>query len=311
MAETPFNTAFFPEPGIPEELAPGLRRLVAPNASAMTFRGTNTYLLGEAEIAVIDPGPDDPAHYDAILRTVGRAGRISHVLVTHSHVDHSPLAARLARAADAPVLALGDSFSQRSELMARLAARFDLGGGEGVDAGFRPDRRLADGEVVHGGEWQLEALATPGHFSNHLCFAWPGEQAVFSGDHVMGWATTLVSPPDGDLTAFMASLARMAARGDDRCYFPGHGAELADPLGMVAYLADHRRNRESQILAALDDGDATPLALAQRIYTEIPVELIPAAARNVFAHLVDLVERNRAEAVDDLSPTTAFRLIGR
>lgn len=309
MADTPFNTAFFPEPGIPEELVPGLRRLVAPNASAMTFRGTNTYLLGEAAIAVIDPGPDDPAHFDAILRTVGHASRISHVLVTHSHVDHSPLAARLARAADAPVLALGDSFSQRSPLMARLAAKYDLGGGEGVDAGFRPDLTLSNGEVVQGREWQLEALATPGHFSNHLCFAWEAEDAVFSGDHVMGWATTLVSPPDGDLTAFMASLAKMATRDSDRLYFPGHGAELADPLGMVAHLAAHRRNRESQILAALDDADATPLALAQRIYTEIPAELIPAAARNVFAHLVDLVERNRARAVGDLSPEAAFRLI--
>lgn len=309
MATSPFNLDFHPTPGDATEIAPGLRRVVAPNASPMTFRGTNTYILGEAEMAVIDPGPEDQRHLDAILRAVGDLSRLSHVVVTHSHLDHSPLAARLAALADAPVLALGDSKAGQSARMADLAARFDLGGGEGVDRGFRPDLVLADGAVVRAREWQLEAIATPGHFSNHLCFGWNG--GVFSGDHVMGWATTLVSPPDGDLTAFMGSLARLAERRDPGPYWPGHGAVLEDPLAMVAHLGAHRRGREAEILAALDEAAMRPLDLTRRIYTEIGPELIPAAARNVFAHLIDLVERNLVWPEGDLSPVARYHLSGQ
>lgn len=304
----PFKTDFFPEIGRAEVIAPGLRRIVAPNASPMTFRGTNTYLLGEREIAVIDPGPEDAAHLDAILRAVGKVRRISHVFVTHSHVDHSPLAPRLARLADAPVLALGDSLQARSASMRALAARTDLGGGEGVDAAFAPDRCLTDGERTKTGEWTLSAIATPGHFSNHLCFGWEGMRAAFSGDHVMGWATTLVSPPDGDLGAFMASLEKMAARRDDKRYFPGHGDVLVNPLEMVAYLRTHRKARESQILSALADGPADAAALAARIYTEVSPGLLPAATRNVFAHLLDLHEKNTIETRETLSPGARFSI---
>jgi len=306
MADDPFNRNFQPQIGVAEEIAPGLRRIVAPNASPMTFTGTNTYLLGEREIAVIDPGPEDADHLQAILRAVGTPHRISHVFVTHSHVDHSPLARRLGQVADAQVLALGDSFSHRSPRMARLAALSDLGGGEGVDKYFAPDRRLADAEVIKGGEWSLSAIATPGHFSNHLCFAW--DDTVFSGDHVMGWATTLVSPPDGDLTAFMASLDRMAARAD-RVYFPGHGDRVLDPAAMIRYQIGHRKMREAQILHRLKAGPANPLQLAQAIYTDIPDALIPAAARNVFSHLIDLQDRNMATCNGELTPAAAFSLV--
>lgn len=307
MTDDPFIKDFNPAIGRAEQLCPGLRRLVAPNASAMTFRGTNTYILGEAEIAVIDPGPDSPEHLAAILDAVGDARRISHVFVTHSHVDHSPLARRLAQVADAPVLAFGDSRAGQSPGMAALAAGFDLGGGEGVDSDFAPDIRLADGEVKVAREWRLQAITTPGHFSNHLCFAW--DDKVFSGDHVMSWATTLVSPPDGDLTAFMQSLDRMAARAGDRVYYPGHGAALENPQAMIRYQINHRRMRESQIREALGDGAATARQLAERIYTEIPRELIPAAARNVFSHLIDLGERKVAEPIGILSPDARFRLL--
>ncbi|PWE34144.1 MBL fold metallo-hydrolase [Maritimibacter sp. 55A14] len=281
----PFITEFDPPVGRPETLLPGLRRLVAPNASPMTFRGTNTYLLGEGPVAVIDPGPQDQTHLETILEAAGPAG-ISHILVTHSHVDHSPLSRPLAEATGAPVLAMGPSGAGRSAAMEALAQAGELGGGEGIDRAFVPDRRLAHGEIVEGQGWRIEALATPGHLGNHMCFAW-GER-VFTGDHVMSWATTMVSPPDGDLTDFMASLELLAAREDDRLYLPGHGAALEDPLAMVHYQIAHRRGREAQILGELAAAPATPAQLARRIYTDVAPGLLPAAERNVLAHLIDL-----------------------
>jgi glyoxylase-like metal-dependent hydrolase (beta-lactamase superfamily II) len=309
MATDPFDRTFDAEPGRAIEIMPGCRRVLAPNPSPMTFRGTNTYILGESEIAIIDPGPDSDAHLYALRTAIGDLRKVSHILVTHSHLDHSPLSRRLAAMCSAPILALGDSQAGLSPRMAALAAQFDLGGGEGTDTAFRPDLTLADGAVVSAREWQIEAIATPGHFSNHLCFAWDAGRAVFSGDHVMSWATTLVSPPDGDLTAFMASLDKMGARLSDDRYFPGHGGVLEDPAGMIAYQREHRRGRESQILAALDDEAGTPLDLARRIYTEVDPALIPAAARNVFAHLIDLVERNQVSPRGDLSPTALFEIL--
>ena len=307
MVDDPFIKDFFPKVGTPEEITPGIRRLVAPNASPMTFRGTNTYLLGEAEIAVVDPGPEGAAHLENLLRAVGDPRKISHIFVTHSHLDHSPLASRLSELADAPVLALGDSLAGRSTRMAELAATVELGGGEGVDVSFNPDIHLADGELVATSEWQMTAMATPGHFSNHLCFAHSGGE-VFSGDHVMSWATTLVSPPDGDLNAFMHSLAKLLDRSGDRLYLPGHGAALENPHEMVRHQLAHRKGRESQIIEALAKGPATPLDLAITIYTEIPPELIPAAARNVFSHLIDLIDKNIAEITVPLSPEARFSL---
>ncbi len=309
MTSDPFITDFDPPIGKAETLTPGLRRVVAPNASPMTFRGTNTYLLGEAEIAVIDPGPDDARHLDAIKAAVGDLRKISHVLVTHSHVDHSPLARRLARLADAPVLAMGDSHEHRSPLMRRLAETGGLGGGEGVDADFTPDIRLDDNQTIQTTEWALTALATPGHFSNHMCFAWHQDRSVFSGDHVMSWATTLVSPPDGDLTAFMASMQRMKARASrDRRYYPGHGAVLEKVALMLDWQIAHRQERESQIRAALAQGPASALELARRIYTEIPAQMIPLASRNVLAHLVDLTERNLVHPEGSLAAGGRFHL---
>ncbi|MFC2967584.1 MBL fold metallo-hydrolase [Acidimangrovimonas pyrenivorans] len=296
--------AFDPPCGIAEEIAPGLRRLLAPNPSPMTFRGTNTYLLGHGAVAVIDPGPALPAHRDAILAALGPGERVSHILVTHSHLDHSPLARPLAAATGAPVLAYGPSDAGRSDVMARLAAAGDLGGGEGVDTAFRPDALLADGARVAGDGWELEALWTPGHFGNHLCFAWG--DAVFTGDLVMGWATSLVSPPDGDLGAFMASLDRLAARGASVLY-PGHGAPVTQPAARIAELIAHRRGREAQILAALADGPAATADLTRRIYTEVPAALLPAAERNVFAHLIDLTERNVVSPEGRLSVSAVFR----
>ncbi len=309
MSKDPFITDFDPPVGQAEELAPGLRRVVAPNASAMTFRGTNTYLLGESEIAVIDPGPDDPAHLAALERAIGDLRRISHVIVTHSHADHSPLARRLGGLADAPVLALGDSVSLRSPLMQRLAAGADLQGGEGIDRDFLPDVTLHDRERLKTREWALEVIATPGHFSNHICLAWEGSGGVLTGDHVMSWATTLVSPPDGDLSAFMRSMDRMRARlPHDRRYYPGHGAVLDDVAGMLEWQIAHRRERESQVLQALQQAPSTASEIARAIYDDLNPALLPFATRNVLAHIIDLVERNMADCNGDISAESRFFL---
>lgn len=295
---------FHPEPGIPEDLAPGLRRVLAPNPSPMTFRGTNSYLLGTRDIAVIDPGPDDPAHLQAILRAILPEQRVTHILVTHAHLDHAPLARALSRETGAPVLAFGPPGAGRRPVMQALAEGGLMGGGEGIDSGFTPDQALADGDVVQGSDWRIEALHTPGHMANHLSFAWG--DVLFSGDLVMGWASSLVSPPDGDLTAFMASLERLQGR-HWSVFHSGHGAPIRDPAGRLAELLTHRRAREAAILDALSDGPATARVLADWIYTDTPPALLPAAARNVLAHLIDLSENSLVISDGILAADAVFR----
>lgn len=291
------------------EIVPGLRRLLVRNPSPMTYWGTNTYLLGVDRFAVVDPGPDDAAHLDAILRACGGAGRIDAIYVTHSHRDHSPLAARLVRASGAPVIARGDSRAGRSDRMSRLAEQGGIGGGEGTDEAFRPDICLDDGAVHATPAGSLRAIATPGHFANHLCFEIVGTGIVLTGDHVMGWASTLVSPPDGDLTDFLASLEKLAARAGDRLYLPGHGPAVDTPAERVAELHAHRRMRESQIREALADAPGTAAQLAERIYIDTPAALLPAAARNVLAHLIDLQARGLAQAAEGPLAQAEFRLV--
>ncbi len=292
-----------PRPETVERLAPGIRRVLAPNPSPMTYWGTNSYIIGEGEVAVIDPGPAEPAHLRAILDALAPGERITHILVTHSHLDHSALAGPLSQATGAPVLAFGDSRAGRSEVMERLARAGLSGGGEGVDAGFAPHERLRDGQVISGPGWRITALWTPGHFGNHLCFALG--DALFTGDHVMGWASSLVSPPDGDLTAFMASTRRLAAR-RDRIYYPGHGAPVERPGQRIRWLLEHRRSREAALLEALAGGPATLAELAARVYTDIPARMRPMAERNAFAHLVDLVRHSRVRAEPELSLAARF-----
>jgi glyoxylase-like metal-dependent hydrolase (beta-lactamase superfamily II) len=296
---------FDPEIGVAEILEPGLRRIVAPNPSPMTYRGTNTYLLGGSDIAVIDPGPDHPAHLEAILSALEPGQRVSHIIVTHTHLDHSPLARPLAERTGAEIWAFGDGTSGRSPIMQDLAQAGLMGGGEGVDHDFLPDHTLADGDVLRGDGWALEALHTPGHIGNHLCLAWG--DACLTADHVMGWATSLVSPPDGDLTDFMASCEKLAAR-EWRVFYPGHGAPVFDPNARLNWLVDHRRAREASILQALRDGPATAEDLARVIYTETPPALLGAATRNVLAHLVDLTGRGRVAPQSALQADALFGL---
>jgi len=280
---------FDPRPGIALQLDEGLRLVLAPNPSPMTERGTNTYLLGTGVVTVLDPGPANPIHLRAILAALAPGERIGRILVSHSHIDHAPGARPLGHETGAPVLAFGDADAGMSDRM-RSLSRQSIGGGEGIDQGFAPDERLPDGTELDVGGRALRAIHTPGHLGNHLCFHW-GE-ALFTGDQVMGWAPSLVSPPDGDLTDFMASLDRLEAEGPTRLY-PGHGAPVADGPARIRALRAHRKGREGAILDALANGADTVQTITDAVYTDVPAALLPAAARNVLAHLIDLAARGR------------------
>lgn len=283
---------------------PPIRCLLAPNPSPLTGKGTNTWILGATDLVVIDPGPGDPAHLEAILASVGPGQRISHIVVTHAHLDHSALAPSLGALTGAPVHAYGTATDGRSVLMATLAPGLP-DHGEGLDTSFAPDLRLADGQTLSGPDWTLQAIHTPGHLGGHLCLALG--DTLFSGDHVMGWSTSIVAPPDGDMAAYMASLYRLAGTRWNR-FLPGHGDPVDTPDQRLQELITHRHVREAQILSALTEGPSRIPALTARVYRDIPRHLLPAAERNVLAHLIDLASRNRVSAQPALHPDSAFSL---
>jgi glyoxylase-like metal-dependent hydrolase (beta-lactamase superfamily II) len=289
-------------------LEPDLRLLRANNPSPLTGAGTNSYILGQGDLCVIDPGPEDDSHLAALMAAITATGVLRAILVTHAHLDHSPLARRLHRETGAPVLAFGDALAGRSLHMTRLAESGLVGGGEGVDQQFQPDHCLQDGEIVPFGADSIRAIWTPGHFGNHLSFAWRG--AVFSGDHVMGWSSTLVSPPDGDLAAYMQALDRLQAEAP-RLLYPGHGAPVSDPAQRINELRSHRLQREAQILAALQRGPQSVAQLVAGIYTEIAPSLHRAAGRNVLAHLIDLQGRGAVIARPELRADARFELTAK
>ena len=288
MADDPFDRDPGAPAGVCMTLEPGIRRITCPNPSAMTFTGTQTYLIGTGEVAVVDPGPVSPAHLQAILGT-------------HTHVEHSPGVPALQAATGAPTAGFGPHGAGMSARMQALAASgAELGGGEGADRGFAPDLTLADGDVLEGAGWRLTGIHTPGHLSNHLSFAVEGEGiapgAVLSGDHVMAWATTMVSPPDGDMAAFMASLRRMQGRGD-RVFYPGHGAPVRDPEAMIAHQIAHRAARARQVREALEqagEAGATPMELTKAIYADVDPALHGAASRNVLRALLGMLDEGGA-----------------
>ena len=286
----PMNVPPQPWPtGRAEQLEPLVRRVLAPNPSMFTYTGTESYLVGAGDvIAVIDPGPDDPAHLDALHAAIGGA-RVAAICCTHTHRDHSPAAAPLAAATGAPVigcapLALDDN-GPRSD------APFDRT--------YAPDRVLADGEVLAGPDWTLTAVATPGHTSNHLCYALGESGALFTGDHVMGWSTSVVVPPDGDMAAYLASLDKLHRR-DDRVFYPAHGAQIDNPRQLVRGMIGHRRQRERQILRLLGEGPARIAELVPQMYKGVDERLWPAAGQSVRAHLIDLEHRSVVSRKDDL-----------
>jgi glyoxylase-like metal-dependent hydrolase (beta-lactamase superfamily II) len=274
-------------PGIVERLHPVVRRLLAPNPSPFTYMGTQTYIVGEGEVAVIDPGPDLPEHVDAI-RAALSGERVGAILCTHTHRDHSPASRALQAATGAPIVGCAPLALEDEGPRADAAFDFD----------YRPDRVLADGERIEGDGWTLEAVATPGHTSNHLCFALPQARTLFTGDHVMGWSTTVVSPPDGDMTDYMRSLDLLLGR-DDTVYYPAHGPAIDKPHSHVRALIAHRRMREKQIIARLEQGERSIPAMVETMYRDIDPRLHPAAGRSVLAHLMDLERRGRVRVEGD------------
>jgi glyoxylase-like metal-dependent hydrolase (beta-lactamase superfamily II) len=261
------------------ELEPLVRRVLAGNPSPFTYTGTQTYIVGRGEVAVIDPGPAEPAHIEALIQAVAGEKLVA-ILCTHTHRDHSPAAPALKAATGAPIIGCAPLVLDDSG--PRADASFD--------ETYAPDRVLADGETVSGDGWTLEAVATPGHTSNHLCFALNESGALFSGDHVMGWSTTVVSPPDGDMAAYMASLDRLMSR-DDVVYYPAHGDPVDNPQRFVRGLAGHRKQREGQILRLLGQGIGSIPVMVERMYVGLDPRLHGAAGRSVLAHLIDLRDR--------------------
>ena len=294
------------ETGIPGEVAPLVRRILAPNPSPMTYQGTNSYLLGRNRVAVVDPGPNDPKHLEAILAALGPKERITHIFVTHAHLDHSPLARALSAETAAPILGYGSATAGRSPRMQALAASGDVGGGEGLDHDFEPDIRLADGALVSQDSWSIKALHTPGHLGNHMCFAF--DDILFTGDLIMGWATSLISPPDGDLRDFLKSCRKVQDHAFG-VFLPGHGDPVTTPAERTSDLINHRLLRERQVVDALSHGPQSVSELARSIYTDTDPTLLPAAERNVLAHVLALLEDGRVAAEPEPSIHARFRLL--
>lgn len=303
-----FDTDFDPRHGELVEVSPLLRRIVCANPSKYTFHGTGTYVIGRGDVAVVDPGPDPAidethaAHVAALL--AGLSGEsVSHILITHTHGDHSPAARAVAAATGAPLLGFGPH-------PATAAAEDDEAGENAdgaesprhhADVDFAPDTALGHGDVVSGRGWTVEALHTPGHISNHLCFALREESAVLSGDHVMGWSSTVIPPPDGDIGDYLRSLRLLLDR-DDRVLYPTHGGPVTDPAALVRGLYDHRLDREAEIVAQLWLGPRTVAEIVAVLYADVREELHKPAGRSVLAHLHKLRDDRRARTLDDRDP---------
>ncbi|SCX13226.1 hydroxyacylglutathione hydrolase [Agrobacterium sp. DSM 25558] len=288
MADPEFNREFDPAYGIAVPVADGVQRLTVNNPSAFTFHGTNSYIVGDTSVAVIDPGPDDEAHFQALMAAL--AGReVTHIFVSHTHRDHSPLAARLKLETGALTVAEGP---HRAARPLHEGERNPFA--ESSDTEFVPDIALGDGKSVSGDGWTLTALHTPGHTANHSAFALDGTGIVFSADHVMAWATTIVAPPDGSMSDYMASLAKLLRR-EDRLFLPGHGGPVNDPTAFMRGLRAHRRMREKAVLARIKAGDRTIADMVKVIYRSTDPRLHGAAALSVLAHIEDLIEKGEVQ----------------
>ncbi|MEM9629944.1 MAG: MBL fold metallo-hydrolase [Pseudomonadota bacterium] len=300
--EMKHNRDFDPNYGTPIELTPGIRRLTANNPGPFTFHGTNTYLLGERRIAVVDPGPASADHIDAILEA-SKGAAIEAILVSHTHMDHSPGARLLQQETGAPIVGCGPHRAARALLEDEINPLDSSG-----DKTYRPDRHLSDGEVFSVAGLEIETVETPGHTANHLCFALAGEDILMSADHVMGWSTSIVAPPDGSMRDYMSSIDKLLGR-SETVYLPGHGAEVRQAIDYVQELKQHRLDRESAILKQLAAGGRTIPDVVATLYADVDPALHPAAALSVFAHLEDLAQKGLVVAAPDLSLSAVYQLI--
>ena len=300
MADLVFQRTFVPRYGQAVPVAPGVRRVTAPNAGPLTFTGTNSYILGSGRVAIVDPGPDDETHFQALMAaTAGET--VTHILVTHAHRDHSGGVRRLAAQTGAPSHA-----GRRRIATPQDAPLADAG----IDHDFAPDRVLADGAFIAGDGWQVEAVATPGHADDHFVFALTGSDLIFSGDHVMAWSTTVVAPPEGSMAAYRASLDKLLARPEDT-YFPGHGGPVAKAHDYVRALKAHRLERAAAILSRLAAGDETIPAIVAAVYPDLDPALSAAAGLSVLAHLEEMTGDGQVASDGPPGPAARFRLIRR
>jgi glyoxylase-like metal-dependent hydrolase (beta-lactamase superfamily II) len=286
-AELAFNRSVDVDYGVAEDVAPGVRRIVANNPSPYTFLGTNTYLVGSGDIAIIDPGPGDERHVEAIAAAT-KGMRISHILITHSHRDHCDGARALQAALGGEILSFGPTETPRGAGAPGLGSDF-------VDEDFVPDRKIKEGEEVRGSGYALDVLHTPGHAPDHLCFALVGQRTVFTGDHVMGWNTTVIAPPEGNMAKFLSSMQRLLTR-HDKIFLPAHGGRVLTPQRVVKAYVMHRQWRENTILACLDEGGRTIPQIVAKIHGGLDPELKDAASLSVLAHLEYLIEKNMVMA---------------
>ena len=298
-----FDTNHNPIVGKAERLEDDLVVITADNASPMTFTGTRSYVLGTDNLIIIDPGPASAEHFNSIMEYIGKR-KLTDIILTHSHVDHSPLSRRLKNETGASIIGFGSADEARTNFMKRLSSSLDLGGEEGIDKELALDEKVNDKQLFERNNYSFEVIHTPGHLSNHICLSVKEKKALFSGDHVMGWATTLISPPDGDLGSFIKSLEKLSTR-DEKIYYPGHGKPLKEPKQMVLAQIAHRRDREKQILTSIAKISRTPKEIVDKVYIDLNPMLKGAAVRNVLAHLIDLYERGKV-TVEEFSISAKF-----
>jgi glyoxylase-like metal-dependent hydrolase (beta-lactamase superfamily II) len=301
--DIPFNRTLDLEPDTVDQPVSGVRRVMANNPGPFTFKGTLSYIIGRGKVAIVDPGPDDERHIGALLDAV-RGETVTHIFVTHTHRDHSPAVPAIKHATGATVYAEGPHRAARP-LHIGEHNRLDTS----ADHDFRADVALRDGEMVTGDGWAIEAVATPGHTANHMCYALRDKDILFAGDHVMAWATSIVAPPDGAMSDYMASLHKLAGRGET-LYFPGHGPAILDAPRFVNYYIEHRRAREQSILHRLAKGAADIPTLVRAIYIGLDPRLTGAAGLSVLAHLEDMVVRGAVATEGAPSVDGIYRLTG-
>lgn len=287
---------FSPPYGEIENISHNIRRITAPNPAPYTFKGTGTYIIGQNEVCVIDPGPNIPSHIDAIMTSLSDE-KITNILITHNHMDHSPGAKSLSEKSGAKIYGFDVSDQQYTDVEVE----------EGLDKNYQPDIILHDGDIIENSNWKIEVIHTPGHLSNHLCFAYLDEKALFTGDHIMGWSTTIISPPDGNMSDYLASLEKLRIR-DEKTYYPTHGEPIKNPIQFVTQLIGHRLRRDKEIIRAIGNGAHSIDGIIELVYADLDPKLNLAASRTIYAHLIRLVELEELTYKGTLNEQTTFHL---